>query len=348
MFYPLFAFGGVAMRIEGRAEDAELREPGVEHPSGNGSDSANAQESPTLAIERSVSSAKGGSKATGPRTKQGKQRASRNATKHGVFSKVVILNSESETEYEELLAGLRETLRPEGALEELLVEKLGTLAWRQRRLLLAESAEVRKNTEFVESDQRDDDREAGERAWSMSALLCGRGLIGNTDNRHVVERCIEWLAHLRDGVEKVGFRPDQDALILRKLYGDREVSRLRSDLYDSYETWLQIAETPEQERERKRYPSPSECRQIVMEKIDKEIRRLKRDQKERSSIQAARTQLEIVSRNVPDGPGLDRLLRYEASLERSFDRTLSQLERLQRMRLGQPVLPKLEVHHSLS
>jgi len=55
-----------------------------------------------------------------------------------------------------------------------------------------------------------------------------------------------------------------------------------------------------------------------------------------------------VCRNVPDGPGLDRLLRYEASLERSFDRTLSQLERLQRMRLGQPVLPKLEVSHSLS
>ncbi len=32
---------------------------------------------------------------------------------------------------------------------------------------------------------------------------------------------------------------------------------------------------------------------------------------------------------------------------RSFDRTLSQLERLQRMRLGQPVPPKLEVRHSL-
>jgi hypothetical protein len=47
---------------------------------------------------------------------------------------------------------------------------------------------------------------------------------------------------------------------------------------------------------------------------------------------------------------LDRLLRYEASLDRSFDRTLSQLERLQRMRLGQPVpvLPKVEVHHSVS
>lgn len=79
-----------------------------------------------------------------------------------------------------------------------------------------------------------------------------------------------------------------------------------------------------------------------------EIRRLKRDQKARASVQTARTQLEIVCRNVPDGPGLDRLLRYEAHLSREFDRTLAQLERLQRMRLGQPVPPKLEVQHSLS
>ncbi len=47
---------------------------------------------------------------------------------------------------------------------------------------------------------------------------------------------------------------------------------------------------------------------------------------------------------VPDARVLDRLLRYEASLDRSFERTLSQLERLQRMRLGQPILPKLDLH----
>jgi len=40
--------------------------------------------------------------------------------------------------------------------------------------------------------------------------------------------------------------------------------------------------------------------------------------------------------------------RHKASLERNFDRTLGQLERLQRMRLGQPVLLKLEVQHSLA
>ena len=46
---------------------------------------------------------------------------------------------------------------------------------------------------------------------------------------------------------------------------------------------------------------------------------------------------------VPKQEVIDRLQRYEASLERSFDRTLSQLERLQRVRRGQPVLPALKV-----
>jgi len=335
------------MKLEAQGGSAEVSESEVS-PSSNGIGTSAIQEPYTPAIERSRSSVSGNGNATGPRTRRGKQTASRNATKHGVFSKVAILDSESKAEYEELLAGLRETWLPEGALEHLLVEKLATTAWRYRRLLLAESAEIRKSTEFVESDQRDQEREAAEMLWSMSGLLCGRGLIRNTDNRHALEQCLEWLAHLRKSIEEVGFRPDQDAVFLKSLYGNRDPSRLGTDLYDSYETLLQIAETPEEERERKRYPSPSECRQIVMDKIDKEIRRIKRDQKARSSVQAARTQLEIVPRNVPDGPGLDRLLRYETGLDRSFDRTLSQLERLQRVRLGQPVLPKLEVHHSVS
>jgi hypothetical protein len=334
------------MNLEAQGGSAEVSESEVS-PSGNGIGTSAIQEPYTPAIERSGSSVSGNGKATGPRTRRGKQRASRNATKHGVFSRVAILDSESKAEYEELLAGLREKLQPEGALEELLVEKIGILAWRQRRLLLAESAEIRKNTEFVESDQRDRDYEAAGMFWNMVGFLRVRGLIGNTHNRYVLERCLEWLGDLRKRIEKVGFRPSEDAPILRMLYGDREVIRLRNDLYDSYETWLRIAEAPEQERERKRYPSPSEARLLVMEEIDKEIRRIKRDQKVRSSAQAARTQLEIQSRNVPDGPGLDRLLRYETSLERSFDRTLSQLERLQRIRLGQPVPPKLEVHHSM-
>ena len=47
---------------------------------------------------------------------------------------------------------------------------------------------------------------------------------------------------------------------------------------------------------------------------------------------------------VPRDPQqLDRLLRYAAIIGRSIARTLSQLERQQRMRLDQPVLPAIKL-----
>ena len=45
-------------------------------------------------------------------------------------------------------------------------------------------------------------------------------------------------------------------------------------------------------------------------------------------------------------PKLDVLLRYETTLDRSIDRILGQLERYQRMRLGQQVPPQIKVNLS--
>jgi hypothetical protein len=45
-------------------------------------------------------------------------------------------------------------------------------------------------------------------------------------------------------------------------------------------------------------------------------------------------------------PSPELLHRYETSLERQIERTLNQLERLQRMRLGQPVPPPVKVELS--
>ncbi len=46
---------------------------------------------------------------------------------------------------------------------------------------------------------------------------------------------------------------------------------------------------------------------------------------------------------VPQGEMGERFLRYEGSLERAIDRTLAQLERLQRLRRGLPVPPSVKV-----
>jgi len=241
------------------------------------------------------------------------------------------------------LARLCQALQPEGALEQLLVEKLATTAWRQRRLLLAEGAEIQKNREFVEWDQRNREHEAAGNFLRLLDPLNNEGLIRKPDNPDVLERCLDLLSELQAQIKKKGFNVEYDKVILEKVYGDRDDNRLREDLYGSYVVWQNTSETSEEERVRENYASPEQSQQNIIQEIEKEIRRLKRYQKERASIETARTRLEVLSRSVPDATGLDRLLRYDASLERAFDRTLSQLERLQRMRLGRPVPPRIEV-----
>jgi hypothetical protein len=57
----------------------------------------------------------------GPRTERGKKKASRNATKHGIFSHVV-LPEESETKYRDIVRVLLDYINLEGYLEEIVVE----------------------------------------------------------------------------------------------------------------------------------------------------------------------------------------------------------------------------------
>ncbi len=78
----------------------------------------------------------------GPRTAQGKRRGK--FSKHGIFSIVIVLKGESRAEYDSLLKGMRDSRQPQGMLEEVLVEKLATLLWRQKRFLQGEGAEIKR------------------------------------------------------------------------------------------------------------------------------------------------------------------------------------------------------------
>jgi len=71
--------------------------------------------------------------------------------------------------------------------------------------------------------------------------------------------------------------------------------------------------------------------------------RLKTYRKKRSSMETERTQLEIVTRGIPEARELERFVRYEAYLSREFDRTLNQLDQMQRKRMGQPATPCIDV-----
>lgn len=65
-----------------------------------------------------------------------------NAVKHGILSKETLLPHENAEDYQMLLNALESEYSPEGISEQALVEELAGVLWRKRRLLLAEGAKI--------------------------------------------------------------------------------------------------------------------------------------------------------------------------------------------------------------
>lgn len=281
---------------------------------------------------------------TGPRTPAGKERSKHNALKHGVFSKVIVLNNESRQEYDSVLIGLQDAINPQGMLEDILVEKLAALTWQQRRLLIAEGAEIQNGADFLEWDKKE---LVMEETLEVSERISEDvGLVAKIANPYVLKHCLRLLEGLQNEIEHGGFESESDEEALSEIYGDS--CDVLKTLFDSYHKWSGRADCTDKERKKEGYPSKDQCVSKFLEALEKEKRRLIRYKEERARIESERTRLESLRKNVPDAPEVDRLIRYGSYLERCFDRTLTQLERLQRMRLGQPVVPPIKVDISSS
>ena len=77
---------------------------------------------------------------TGPRTADGKARVASNALKHGLTGKEVVLPGEDPAKFDSFRSDLIADFAPQGALEEILVEKIVTDTWRLRRVPVLEAA----------------------------------------------------------------------------------------------------------------------------------------------------------------------------------------------------------------
>jgi hypothetical protein len=284
---------------------------------------------PPMAISSSV-----GRRSTGPRTRLGKEKSKRNSLKHGIFSEAVVLTTESRAEYQSLWKQLHKDIKPVGAVEEVLVEKLTVLLWRMRRLYVAEGAEIPAASEFVEWDERQ--RQSAE-AGRISHVQYNGGLIRRKQNVEALQRCLDLLAELKANISTNGFHFEDDSSILKKLYGDVQSNHWENNLLSTYLEWYGLAVLPDIRREQMEVPSVEECHQRFLEELDAEMKRVEKYQMEQASIESRRMKIESLRHSVPDTPGLDRLLKYEIGLERAADRVLNQIERRQRMRLGEPI-----------
>jgi hypothetical protein len=81
---------------------------------------------------------------TGPVTAAGKAASSRNATRHGLTSKQIVLPGEDAAQYDELRADMIATYAPANAVETVLVEEIAAASWRLMRARRHETLILRK------------------------------------------------------------------------------------------------------------------------------------------------------------------------------------------------------------
>ena len=84
---------------------------------------------------------------TGPRTEAGKARSSLNALKHGLTAQTSLLPGEDPDALREFGELLEADLRPMGALQKLLVQRIVAIAWKLRRSAAAEEKAAMKMDE---------------------------------------------------------------------------------------------------------------------------------------------------------------------------------------------------------
>jgi hypothetical protein len=85
---------------------------------------------------------------SGPKTDEGKAVSKYNAIKHGLLTKEVLVDADEVNDLNQLKEALYEALDPVGPMENLLVDRIISNAWRLRRAIQVET----KTMEWYQND----------------------------------------------------------------------------------------------------------------------------------------------------------------------------------------------------
>ena len=250
-------------------------------------------------------------KSTGPKTPRGKAFSRRNAIRHGLFVSPIKdfeALAENPQEYEDLLNGLWGQYQPVGKAEEVEVERIALCWWRLKRAWRHENA----------------------------VNLVARRDFGRRERAEQAEYCKE--------LDK-----EEEAVILQLQSAKKEAEdtgaisqELKQRIFalmPGFEgLWLLLdkaAQARVEERDvSKRFQklSPQMRSQVLaMSTVENGIAFLEQLGNRRwTNVQ----EVAIGQHAIPNREALDRLLRYETTIDRSLTRALDRLERLQRRRVG--------------
>ena len=111
---------------------------------------------PKTVTERKIQANRANSQhSTGPCTPEGKQRVSRNALKHGLLARKIVMPKndphEDPDQFDQLLTDLIKDLKPQTRLEQLTIERIAVAYWRLQRAYTYEIQAI-KNTRNRQKD----------------------------------------------------------------------------------------------------------------------------------------------------------------------------------------------------
>jgi hypothetical protein len=285
---------------------------------------------------------------TGPKTPVGKGTVKWNALKHGLLSKEVVIQAgdgkESKTDYMNMHARLWRDLQPVGALEEILVEKISICYWRLRRVLRCEVGEIRKHLDSAWMEKT---------FQRLNDLRHNRQFALLDESRQRLETSTLGILHLVDVlddvralVDEMGYIPEEAQKKLFQNFGAEENQLPYWCLIFSSMATEGPDEAKKDPEKFGKTPPPEACKGMILKLIDEEkekLEGLKEFVKQKEELEDDARLHRLV---IPEKEAVEKILRYETTIERQLYRAMNQLERLQRQRKGEPIPPPISVELS--
>ncbi|HZM06556.1 MAG TPA: hypothetical protein VFC44_26440 [Candidatus Saccharimonadales bacterium] len=266
-------------------------------------------------------------KSTGPKTPEGRAVSKMNALKHGIFSKEVLVRGLNIKENSRDLEGLYERFwqqySPVGPVEEMLVDQIITAHWRLRRALRAESGEIALSVDQGKWQRSRPQIQLRRALWESS----GDQISSMEESGLGIVLLQGWLRDIRKSVENEG-----------------ELTEAATRLPCFGKTNSLSLELEELRLKQERNPDGLEPMALrernknqVLAFLDKELSLLMMRKTDCETREDAEEEARQAAAVLPAPEVLDKILRYETTLQRQLYRALAQLERLQRMRQGEAV-----------
>lgn len=284
-------------------------------------------------------------RSTGPKSQRGKQVVKRNALKHGLLSQDVVIQTgdgkEDPAEFNALTTQLGAQFQPEGILEEMLVERIAVCYWRLRRALKCEIGEIRKQLDsavwrwvFKAADQFRETKEFG--ALGVGREKLEQSTMGVKHLRVVLE-------NVKTGIEVEGRLTQHDTKHLAAAFGFDDSSLTHSLMVLDQMITSQSPGNKSESDEDWELPDPDHLKGAMMRFVDMELDRLKGMEQELTKMEEMDIEAQMLADQLPPKQVVEKILRYETTIERQLYRAIDQLERLQRSRRGEAVPPPINV-----